>query len=131
MVKDNNKLNARAKVNAKVKRGTTPNPNTLPCVDCGHLGDDRRHEYDHHLGYEPEYHHSVQPVCSVCHHKRDDKKMKQTHCIHGHEFTAENTIIKTNGCRACRECRKAFDRKRGRDAAYWAAYRAKRRLADG
>lgn len=28
----------------------------------------------------------------------------QTHCIHGHEFTKENTRIKNNGCRACRTC---------------------------
>lgn len=104
-----------------------PNPNSLPCVDCGHLGDDRRHEYDHHLGYEAEHHYDVQPVCSKCHAKRDGKKAKQTHCINGHEFTPENTIIKSNGCRQCRECRKAHDRKRVRDAAYWRAYRAKRR----
>ena len=31
--------------------------------------------------------------------------------------------IKSNGMRACRECRKAYDRNRGRDAAYWRAYR--------
>jgi len=28
----------------------------------------------------------------------------QTHCIHGHEFTPENTNIKRNGCRECRAC---------------------------
>lgn len=31
-------------------------------------------------------------------------KAQQTHCIHGHEFTPENTRMKKNGCRACRRC---------------------------
>lgn len=31
-------------------------------------------------------------------------KAQQTHCIHGHEFNAQNTYIKTNGCRACKTC---------------------------
>ncbi len=30
----------------------------------------------------------------------------QTHCIHGHEFTPENTYIRRNGCRICKECRR-------------------------
>jgi len=29
---------------------------------------------------------------------------KKTHCIHGHEFTEENTYIRTVGGRACRTC---------------------------
>lgn len=32
-------------------------------------------------------------------------KATQTHCIHGHEFTPENTMYKkVNGCRVCRAC---------------------------
>ena len=27
-----------------------------------------------------------------------------THCTYGHEFTTENTILRKNGSRACREC---------------------------
>jgi hypothetical protein len=32
------------------------------------------------------------------------RKKEQTHCIHGHEFTVENTIIRANGTRRCRTC---------------------------
>ena len=28
-----------------------------------------------------------------------------THCLRGHEFTIENTIIQANGARCCRTCR--------------------------
>lgn len=34
---------------------------------------------------------------------------RKTHCIHGHEFTPENTYAKRNGHRQCRQC--------GRDAS--------------
>lgn len=29
---------------------------------------------------------------------------RKTHCIHGHEFTPENTYVKPNGHRQCRRC---------------------------
>ncbi|MDX3575967.1 HNH endonuclease signature motif containing protein [Streptomyces sp. FL07-04A] len=29
---------------------------------------------------------------------------RKTHCIHGHEFTSENTYTKPNGHRQCRQC---------------------------
>lgn len=32
---------------------------------------------------------------------------KKTHCNNGHEFSKENTIIDSNGHRACHICRKA------------------------
>ena len=127
---DNKKL-ARYKVNLEVMTGRMTNPNDLNCVDCGHKGNDRRHEYDHHLGYDVSHHLDVEAVCTICHHKRDCPKANQTHCIHGHLFDSANTIIKSNGMRQCRECRKAFDKKRGRDAAFWRAYRAKRRSRYG
>ena len=44
------------------------------------------------------------------------KKSRQTHCLHGHEFTPENTMIPKDGRRRCRTC---YD-----------GYYAKRRLAD-
>lgn len=31
-------------------------------------------------------------------------RRQQTHCIRGHEFTLENTHIRTNGTRLCRAC---------------------------
>jgi len=35
----------------------------------------------------------------------------KTHCIHGHEFTRENTIIRRNGTRQCRACTRLTDRR--------------------
>lgn len=36
---------------------------------------------------------------------RRGEKAQQTHCAHGHEFTPENTYIRKEGRRVCRECR--------------------------
>lgn len=47
-----------------------PDPNDVACVDCGHLGPERRHEYDHYLGYAPEHHDDVEATCSLCHNER-------------------------------------------------------------
>lgn len=47
---------------------------------------------------------------------------KKTHCIHGHEFTAENTHI-YNNARICLACRRNFNLVNAR------IYRAKRRAA--
>jgi len=38
----------------------------------------------------------------------------QTHCIHGHEFTLENTRVKPNGCRECKTCHRNQSREYGR-----------------
>lgn len=126
--RDGDKVQARQRINALVRSGQIPKPNALPCTDCGHvwkLGE-RRHEYDHHKGYGAEHHLDVEAVCKACHVKRDNAKAAQTHCMHGHEFTADNTIIHANGTRHCRECRRAYDRER-RDAEWWREYRRKRR----
>ena len=64
------KLQARRRVNFLIESGKLPKPSSVPCVDCGHIGNDRRHEYDHFLGYEPEHHEHVQPVCQECHVQR-------------------------------------------------------------
>lgn len=125
--RDNDRLQARQRVNVEVRTGRRPRPDSLPCADCGHLGSDVRHEYDHYLGYASEHHLDVEPVCIRCHVKRDSLRAKQTHCIHGHAFTPENTIRAVNGTRHCRECRRAHDRKRDRGAGYWKEYRAKRK----
>jgi hypothetical protein len=45
-------------------------------------------------------------------------KAMQTHCIHGHEFTKENTYYKvSNGTRVCREC--AANRQRELRKSKW------------
>lgn len=63
---------ARRRVNYLVESRLIPHPNELPCFDCGHIWNEgeRRHEYDHYKGYEIENHESVQSVCSTCHYKR-------------------------------------------------------------
>lgn len=131
-MRDPLKLAARSAANVAVKRGILPHPNSRPCVDCGHIyaPGERRHENDHFKGYAPEFHLIVQPVCTRCHAARDGKKAKQTHCVRGHQFTAENTGRKPNGTRFCKECHRAFDRGR-RDAQWWREYRKKRRERDG
>lgn len=35
---------------------------------------------------------------------------KATHCVHGHEYTKENTIISRHGRRSCRECYRQYKR---------------------
>ncbi len=127
--RDGDKAQARQRVNVEVRTGRRPHPNDLPCVDCGHVWapGERRHEYDHHLGYAAEYHYDVEPVCTRCHSRRDNAKALQTHCIKGHEFTADNTGRKSNGTRFCRECKRAFDVGR-HSAAYWRGYRARRKV---
>lgn len=126
--RDGDKEQARQRINVEVRTGRRPHPNTLPCTDCSHVHGpgERRHEYDHHLGYAAEHHGDVQPVCTTCHAKRDSARKRQTECTSGHAFTPENTVTKSNGTRACRECRRAFDRSR-RDAAWWRSYREARR----
>jgi hypothetical protein len=126
------KLRARALVNLRVKTGKLPSPNELPCADCGHrwVPGERRHEYDHPRGYVGAAKLDVEPVCTLCHAKRDSPKKAQTHCKRGHEFSPENTEIAANGTRKCRECRRVADRKRTpRGSDFWRRVNAKRRAA--
>jgi len=125
--RDGDKEQARQRINVEVRTGRRPHPNSLACVDCGHLWSvgERRHEYDHHLGYAAEHHYDVVPVCTTCHAKRDSARAAQTHCLRGHEFNAENTGRKANGTRFCRVCRRAYDKSR-RGASYWRGYRERR-----
>ena len=71
--RDGDKKQARRRVNYFVEAGLLPAPNTVPCVDCGHVWavGERRHEYDHHLGYAAEHHEHVEALCSKCHHARE------------------------------------------------------------
>lgn len=71
--RNGDKLQARRRINYFVEAELIPHPNDLPCMDCGHVygQDNRRHEYDHHLGYASKHHEHVQAVCSRCHHARE------------------------------------------------------------
>ncbi len=111
--RDGDRKQARQRINVEVRTGYRPHPNDMPCVDCGHVWRDgeRRHEYDHHLGYAPEHHLDVVARCTRCHAAREGKAV-QTHCKHGHEFTEQNTYRKANGTRACRACIKRWEQDR-------------------
>jgi hypothetical protein len=67
---------ARGRVNHLVNVKILPDPNDLPCTDCGHVHgpSGRRHEYDHHKGYAPEHHEDVEAVCTICHHAREQAR---------------------------------------------------------
>lgn len=127
--RDGDKLQARQRINVEVRTGRRPHPNALPCADCGHVWSEgeRRHEYDHHLGYAAKHHLDVEPVCTICHAARDSAKKAQGACKRGHPYTSENTINKPNGTRWCRECRRARDRARTRPPGYWKAVNDRRR----
>ena len=74
--RDGDVKQARRRVNYFVEAGLLPTPNSLPCVDCGHIweADGVRHEYDHHLGYEATHHEDVEVVCANCHHNRSRQR---------------------------------------------------------
>lgn len=67
------RLRARVTVHRAYQRGDLPHPNAVPCVDCGHVWADgeRRHEYDHHNGYDEPHWLDVEAVCTTCHAERE------------------------------------------------------------
>ena len=127
---DHTKMKARAAINYQVRTKERPHPNVLPCTDCGHEWSEgeRRHEYDHYLGYAAEHHYSVQPVCTICHAHRTTPR--PTQCASGHEFTEKNTKFRKNGTRECRQCRRGRERKT-RTAEWWRARRARKAVQHG
>lgn len=74
--RDGDKKQARRRVNVLVRSGRLPHPNAIACADCGHTWKhgERRHDYDHHLGYDAEHHLDVEPVCTLCHRRRADDR---------------------------------------------------------
>jgi hypothetical protein len=74
--RDGDRKQARQKVNIEVRNGRMPRPNDLPCADCGHVWNEgeRRHEYDHFMGYGAQHHFDVEPVCTRCHHARERRR---------------------------------------------------------
>lgn len=77
--RDGDRRQARQRVNVEVRTGRRPHPNALPCTDCGHVWvpGERRHEYDHHLGYDGVHHLDVEPVCTTCHHERERSRLQE------------------------------------------------------
>jgi len=65
------KERARSLVRLRIKQGKLPHPNSIPCADCGHTGNDREHQHDHHKGYMGRNKLNVQVVCTKCHRKRE------------------------------------------------------------
>lgn len=74
--RDGDKLQARRRVNYLVEQGLIPHPNDLPCLDCGDevFPGGPRHEYDHARGYDGENQLYVEPVCTRCHHSREEAR---------------------------------------------------------
>jgi hypothetical protein len=70
-MRDGDKLQARRRINYLVEQGLVPPPDDLACRDCGHFGPERRHQYDHYLGYAAAHHLDVEALCEFCHIKRE------------------------------------------------------------
>jgi hypothetical protein len=69
------KKQARRRINYLVEQGLIERPNDLPCFDCGDVfAGTCRHEYDHARGYGWENQLYVEPVCSRCHHRREEAR---------------------------------------------------------
>ncbi len=95
-----------------------------PCVDCGETFSPERMHFDHVRGeklfslarfrlYSRDKIKAEIAKCEIrctsCHTKRHNPP--KTHCIHGHEYTAENTYVRPSGSRECRTCMRTQKRK--------------------
>jgi hypothetical protein len=74
-------------------------------VDPHHLSGSRYHWHNISGEYKRNKEDWVQ-LCSSCHRRRHPVP-KKAFCIHGHEFTEDNTRIDKYGWRYCRICRRA------------------------
>ena len=74
--RDGDKRQARRRINYLIEQGLIPHPDDLPCLDCGDeiFINRYRHEYDHAKGYDGENQLYVEPVCSRCHHAREEAR---------------------------------------------------------
>lgn len=75
-IRDGDKKQARRRINYLVEQKRIPHPDDLPCWDCqdGIYLNVYRHEYDHARGYDGDNQFYVEPVCSRCHHNREDAR---------------------------------------------------------
>lgn len=93
--RDGDKKQARYRVNKEVEKGKIPHAQTVACIDCGHVGTDRRHHYDHYLGYAGINHLVVECVCITCHQERERQRGKQPY---GHLITVRQAIEMLQKC---------------------------------
>ena len=114
---------ANGRISYLVSIGKLPRPSNLVCHDCGHIGKDRKHQYDHFLGYAAEHHECVQPVCTKCHRNRAMRRGEGTNpprrpraklCKRGH---AKEEL--SDGKWHCRKCRLAYYRRYWREVKRW------------
>ncbi len=70
--RNDDKKQARRRVNHLVDEGLLSRPNSLPCAACGHKWEpgEKRHEMHHHQGYGCDSHEKIVILCSTCHHKK-------------------------------------------------------------
>jgi len=83
-----------------------PNPDRLP--EVRHLNDDKSDYRIENLAWGTRSENALDRVRNGIH-----PQSNKTHCIHGHEFTPENTQIK-RGQRVCITCRREGDAERQR-----------------
>ena len=69
--------NARKTISSMVRRGDLPKADSVNCVDCGHIGTGRVHDWDHYKGYDPQHFTDVEAVCRPCHVKREESRGKR------------------------------------------------------
>lgn len=72
--RDDDKKQARRRINYLAESGLITKPSALPCSVCGHefsktwSGErPKMHEYHHHLGYSSGNHENVVVLCTKCH----------------------------------------------------------------
>lgn len=102
------------------------------CQRCGAPRAELHHKDENTLNNSPD---NIQILCRRCHMQLDGRlailqansshagtkgsftaaanRKHKTHCIHGHEYTADNTKMTGRGSRICRTCARAAGRK------YW------------
>lgn len=86
--RDGDRQQAGWRVNHLIRVGVLPKPSTLPCNHCGlRLGEGKakKHEYHHYLGYAPEHHEDVVPLCTSCHRLLHTRRDDSSKCSRGHD----------------------------------------------